>query len=166
MKNGIKNLVLLSGFMLLLGGCAPIYMEDGNWIFSLLPPSIYSAYDFDNAYVIGLDYRVHEPWMHHALYVSHYPPYYYRSSNMNIGAGSKGIGNTAINENKHIRGINENDMKPYNRRQVSDLTKTLPEQREVSRGENENRNSDYQPKIEQPRRSQPVVYTDRPLDNR
>ena len=74
------------------------YMEDGNWMFApQLPPS-YSWYDFNNAYVVVLDARVHQPWMHYHYYVAHYPRYYYRTT---YRAG--------YNDANHpIRGFNEN----------------------------------------------------------
>jgi len=87
-----------------------VYMEDGNWFFTPQPPIRYSSYDFNNAYVVGLDYKIHEPWMHHATYVSHYPPYYYKSYYNN---------NRAANENRDVRGFNENDRKPFYGRNAS-----------------------------------------------
>ena len=94
-----------------------VYMEEGNWFFSPQPPAMYASYDFNNAYVVGLDYNVHEPWMHHATYVSHYPPYYYKSYYNN---------NRVVNENRNVRGFNENDKKPfYGRSEQNDSRRTV-----------------------------------------
>jgi len=71
-----------------------VYIEDGNWVFSPFLPPMYAAYDLRNAFAVMLDYRVHEPWMYHHMYVSHYPRYYYRS----MYAG----------EARPVRGYNEN----------------------------------------------------------
>lgn len=75
-----------------------VYLEDGNWMFAhQLPPS-YAGFDFNNAFVVVLNSRVHQPWMHYHYYVAHYPRYYYRTT----------YGN-AYNDPQHpIRGFNEN----------------------------------------------------------
>jgi hypothetical protein len=56
-----------------------VYLQDGNWIYSSMLPPYYSSYDINNTFVVALDARVHQPWMHHQLYASHYPRYYYRT---------------------------------------------------------------------------------------
>jgi hypothetical protein len=59
---------------------------------------MYADYDLYNCYVVVLDYRVHQPWMHHELYVSHYPRYYYQH---------------VYNTNEYdYRGFNENGSAP------------------------------------------------------
>ena len=148
-----------------------VYMEEGNWIFSVRPPSMYASLDFNNAYVVALDYRVHEPWGHHALYVSHYPPYYYKSY----------YSNTTVIDNRNIRGFNENDRRTFyrgqapnandNRRnytpQPSNQNNTAPsnnrrtyENRNIGRTEpNGTPERDEQYRREHvDRRSQPVIY--------
>ncbi len=104
-----------------------VYMEDGNWLFSSQIPYRYSSYDFNNAYVIGLDYRVNEPWMHHTLYSSHYPPYYYKSYYSNNHQGNTRINNDRNNENWNIRGFNENGRTPIYLKRGRD-SKEIPNQ--------------------------------------
>jgi hypothetical protein len=53
------------------------YMEYGRWVFSPVLPPMYASYDLIHGHVVILDRRVHQPWMHHELYVSHYPRYYH-----------------------------------------------------------------------------------------
>lgn len=56
-----------------------VYLDGGHWIFSAFLPPMYTSYDLRSAPVVILDYRVHEPWNFHELYVSHYPRYYFQS---------------------------------------------------------------------------------------
>ena len=56
-----------------------VYMEDGNWIFSPSLPPQYAWYDLAAGFVVLLDYRVHQPWMHFHYYVSNYPRFYYQT---------------------------------------------------------------------------------------
>jgi len=72
-----------------------VYLEDGNWLFSATLPAVYGNYDLYGGHVVILDYRVHQPWMHHELYVSHYPRYYHHS----VYVGGKGEYSTAFDEN-------------------------------------------------------------------
>lgn len=76
-----------------------VYLNNGQWFFSPVLPSIYSSYDLYNGFIIALDIHVYQPWRHHQYYVSHYPRYYYRNyySGMNWNS---------------IRGFNENIRKP------------------------------------------------------
>ncbi len=76
------------------------YMDNGQWMFSPMLPSIYSGYDLYNGYVVALNFNVFQPWMHHEYYVSHYPRYYYRNFYRN-------------EDITHIRGFNENERKPF-----------------------------------------------------
>jgi hypothetical protein len=55
------------------------YLDGGHWIFSPFLPPMYTSYDLRSAPVVILDYRVHEPWNYHELYVSHYPRYYFQT---------------------------------------------------------------------------------------
>jgi len=79
-----------------------VYMDEGNWFFSRQVPMRYASYDFSSAYVVGLDYNVHQPWMHHSLYASHYPPYYYRTHY-----------NNNVENGRYVRGYNENGQRAY-----------------------------------------------------
>jgi hypothetical protein len=56
-----------------------VYLHDGNWLFTTSFPQMYPGFDLYNCFVVVLDSRVYEPWMHHHIYVSHYPRYYYHS---------------------------------------------------------------------------------------
>jgi len=76
------------------------YMDNGQWLFSPVLPSMYSGYDLSNGFVVALNFGVFQPWMHHQYYVSHYPRYYYRNV--------YGEGDIA-----NIRGFNENERKPF-----------------------------------------------------
>jgi hypothetical protein len=78
-----------------------VYLDGGNWIFEPSLPPMYGNYDLYDGHVVILDYNVHQPWMHHELYVSHYPRYYYHSAY----PGENGGG--------YASGYNENTRKPY-----------------------------------------------------
>ncbi len=54
-----------------------IVLNMGQWMFvpSIVP--FYSAYDLYNSYIVVVNTRVYQPWMHHQYYNSHYPRYYY-----------------------------------------------------------------------------------------
>jgi hypothetical protein len=80
-----------------------VYMENGNWFFSHQQPPVYASIDLNSSYVVALNVSVHQPWMHHSLYVSHYPPYYYRS-----------YYHGDMHQND-VRGFNENGRKPVYR---------------------------------------------------
>ena len=71
------------------------YLEDGNWIFTRTLPGPYANVDLSNAFVVVLNERVYEPWMHHEYYMAHYPRYYYLS-----------VYNT--HDARQFRGFNEN----------------------------------------------------------
>ncbi|MFZ9386376.1 MAG: hypothetical protein ACO25B_00720 [Chitinophagaceae bacterium] len=75
-----------------------IYLQNGQWIFTPILPSIYAYYDLYTGFVITLNTSVYQPWLHHQYYVSHYPRYYYR--------------NIYQNQYTNIRGFNENLRQP------------------------------------------------------
>jgi len=54
-----------------------VYLDNGNWIYSPTLPAMYAGYDLFHGHVVILDRNVYQPWMHHELYVSHYPRYYH-----------------------------------------------------------------------------------------
>jgi len=82
-----------------------IYLDDANWMFgSMLPPS-YGWYDLNTGFIVLLDYHVYEPWRHFNYYVSHYPPYYYRSI----------YRERYEDATRPMRGFNENSREPVDR---------------------------------------------------
>jgi hypothetical protein len=74
------------------------YLQDGNWMFTSSFPQLYAGFDLYNCFVVVLDNRVYEPWMHHHYYVSHYPRYYYHSMYNDV-------------DTHDLRGFNENKEK-------------------------------------------------------
>lgn len=82
-----------------LSGQDFIYLDNAQWIFSPVLPSIYRGYDLDNGFVIALNTGVYQPWLHHQYYVSHYPRYYYHNYYKPA-------------ERPTIRGFNENERRP------------------------------------------------------
>jgi hypothetical protein len=72
-----------------------IYLEEGNWLFARELPGTYATIDLGNAFVVVLNNRIFEPWMHHQYYVAHYPRYYYQS-----------VYN--VRDARQVRGFNEN----------------------------------------------------------
>jgi len=96
-----------------------VYMDNGSWYYTPQPPSIYSSYDFNNAYVVALSYNVQQPWIQHSVYATQYPPYYYNTSYPSNNASSA--------ESATIRGFNENDKKPLYRNAASN-NNTQPDQ--------------------------------------
>ena len=94
-----------------------VYLEEGNWLFSATLPSMYSWYDLRRGHVVVLDHRVHRPWMHHELYVSHYPRYYHH---------------VVYRTDEHGRphGYNENSRKAiYDPHPEKEMPRTQPERR-------------------------------------
>lgn len=77
-----------------------IYLDNGQWLFSPVLPSLYSGYDLYTGFVIALHTHAFEPWRHHDLYLAHYPRYYYRSLYGKTGWTS-------------LRGFNENSHQPF-----------------------------------------------------
>jgi len=93
-----------------------VYLDDGQWMFSNSLPPMYSSYDLYNGYEIALDIDVFQPWMHHHLYASNYPRYYYHNLYRNNG-------------DANIRGFNENIEKPFyttptDRARMTELSRT------------------------------------------
>lgn len=72
-----------------------IYLDDGHWHFVRELPGPYATIDLTNEFVVVLNDRVYEPWMHHQYYVAHYPRYYYLSVYDGTDA-------------RQVRGFNEN----------------------------------------------------------
>ena len=77
-----------------------VYLDNGQWIFSNTLPSMYGNYDLYNGYEIALNVNVYQPWMHHHLYLSNYPRYYYNNIYHNSDGG-------------YLKGFNENEKKPF-----------------------------------------------------
>jgi len=84
-----------------------VYMEEGNWRFSAMLPSVYASFDLNNCFVVKLNNSVHEPWMHFQYYVAHYPRYYYKSI-VHEGYGENVRQNRWFNENVKHSGYNNN----------------------------------------------------------
>jgi len=103
-----------------------IYLDDGSWAYSSALPPYYNNYDLNNAYVVVLDSRIHQPWMHHQLYASHYPRYFYRSVrnryidndkrwfNENHPARSRSTSTGSVNAPPPTRVNPNNDNQPVN----------------------------------------------------
>jgi len=95
-----------------------VYLENGNWLFSPTLPAMYSWYDLRNGHTVVLDRQVHQPWLHHELYVSHYPRYYHHVV----------YGKTV--EHPHTHGYDENTRKPlYNPHATVVVEKEQPARR-------------------------------------
>jgi len=54
-----------------------VYMDNGNWIYSTTLPNFYAGFSLNDCFVVIVQSKVYEPWMHHQFYISHYPRYYY-----------------------------------------------------------------------------------------
>lgn len=72
-----------------------VFLDAGQWIFSPFLPPMYMLYDLRSAPVVILDFRVHEPWRYHELYVSHYPRYYFQT----ISSGTNMVRQRGLDEN-------------------------------------------------------------------
>ena len=108
-----------------------VYMNNGNWVFSSYLPPMYSNYNLNDAFVVVLDYNIHQPWRQHNVYASHYPPYYYKSKYRD--------GDTEY-DRRGIRGYNEN------RRDVVYRKNNEPVRREAVRPvENHDRREEIRP---------------------
>src|ERR1039457_6769478 len=83
-----------------------VYMENGNWMFSTYWPAMYGNYDLYAGHVVVLDYRVHQPWMHHELYAEHYPRYYHQSGTYGDKVYATGFDE---NSNQHYYGPRTNN---------------------------------------------------------
>src|ERR1022692_4846859 len=126
-----------------------VYMENGNWMFSTYLPAMYGNYDLYAGHVVILDYRVHQPWMHHELYVEHYPRYYHQSGNVGGEGYSTGFDE---NSNRHYYGARHNPSSSEGIRS-NQSQQNLPrngsnqqnEPRNTSTPQNEPRNSSATP---------------------
>jgi len=76
-----------------------VYLDEGNWMFARELAGPYAHIDLSTAFVVVLNDRVYEPWMHHEYYMGHYPRYYY----LNVYNARDG---------RMIRGFNENGERP------------------------------------------------------
>jgi hypothetical protein len=76
-----------------------VYLDNGQWIFSINPPPIYAGYDLFNGFYVALNYNVYQPWMYHQNYLYHYPRFYYKNKYQS-------------HEFNNVRGYNENQRKP------------------------------------------------------
>lgn len=54
-----------------------IVLNMGQWMFVPSITPFYSTYDLYNSYIVIVNTRVYQPWMHHHYYVRSYPRYYY-----------------------------------------------------------------------------------------
>jgi hypothetical protein len=100
-----------------------VYLQDGNWMFSRTFPQLYPGFDLYNGFVVVLDERVYEPWMHHHFYVTHYPRYYYHSVYNVVDA-------------RAVRGFNENRereirLEQREQKRLDDASKTRREHEQV-----------------------------------
>ncbi|MEI6274502.1 MAG: hypothetical protein WCP08_00870 [Prolixibacteraceae bacterium] len=109
-----------------------IYLEDGEWMFGRSLPPVYAWFDLNNCFIVALNARVFEPWRHFHYYVAHYPRFYYRSYYKNIYRDN----------DRHLRGFNENERKEvYNRHSESE-NKSYNERNNAKQdGNSGNRNS-------------------------
>ncbi|HEY4789137.1 MAG TPA: hypothetical protein VIH57_23975 [Bacteroidales bacterium] len=139
-----------------------VYLNNGNWVFTATFPSYYSSYDINSAFVVVLDYKVHEPWRQHQLYASHYPRYYYRSVYNEDGRrdydrrgntynNTTVINNTTIINNGGVRGFNENARSPIYRNPQQ--TNTMPSHRNAQPRQNNNSSNNQQ--VQQQNRTTP-----------
>lgn len=106
-----------------------VYLHDGNWLFSPQLPPYYSWYNFDNPFVVMLDYSVVQPWMHHNFYVEHYPRYYYRTVYRNAYndpvrpiLGFNENARAVVYRNANARPANEVRRDPINRERAVEST--------------------------------------------
>ena len=74
-----------------------VYLDNGQWQFSAGLPSMYNDYNLYSGFAVSLNNGVYQPWMHHHLYVSNYPRYYYR----NLYHDAAGENLRGFNENRH-----------------------------------------------------------------
>lgn len=50
-----------------------VYLNNGVWVYSRALPPMYADYDLYAGHVIILEKGIHNPWLRHRMYVSHYP---------------------------------------------------------------------------------------------
>ncbi|HNX79552.1 MAG TPA: hypothetical protein PKJ24_06700 [Prolixibacteraceae bacterium] len=55
-----------------------IFLDHARWVYSPALPYFYRDFDLDNCFIVIVNSRIYQPWMHHQYYVSHFPRYYYR----------------------------------------------------------------------------------------
>ena len=54
-----------------------IVLNMGQWMFVPSIAPFYTTYDLYSSYIIVINTRVYQPWMHHHYYIRSYPRYYY-----------------------------------------------------------------------------------------
>ncbi len=72
-----------------------VYPDGGRWQFARELPGPYATIDLSTAFVVVLNDRANEPWMHHQYYTTHYPRYYYLNA-------------YNVRDARQVRGFNEN----------------------------------------------------------
>ena len=110
-----------------------VYLQDGDWMFASSLPPMYSGFDLYNCFIVVLNRRVYEPWMHFHHYIAHYPRYYYYS-----------VYN--ITDTHELRGFNENRkveirLKPEEMSKLDEASRNRPERERVIARPPEQRNS-------------------------
>ncbi len=50
-----------------------VYLDNGVWVYSRGLPPRYADYDLYSGHVIVLEKGIHNPWVRHRVYASHYP---------------------------------------------------------------------------------------------
>jgi len=55
-----------------------IFLDRARWVYSPVLPYMYRDFDLTRSFVVIVNSRIYQPWMHHQYYVSHFPRYYYR----------------------------------------------------------------------------------------
>ena len=126
-----------------------VYLNNSQWLFSPVLPSIYGSYDLYNGFVIALNAGVYQPWLHHQYYVSHYPRYYYHNTYRNMDIST-------------IRGFNENERKPIlwkqeDRNRINDIRKNEKVERKVESPKQPQSPNYYGKKIGQPVKVRPQM---------
>ena len=126
-----------------------IYLNNGLWGYSQYLPTFYSGYDLSNGFVVVINSKIYQPWMHHQYFVSHYPRYYYIDyydhSNFPYVRGFNENSKSAIywQENERYRARSWDDQNVrYNRQFKYSEEDRLQQQRHITNsGPTANQNS-------------------------
>ena len=100
-----------------------IFLNRGQWFFTPTLLGFYNDFDPMYGFVIIINTRIYQPWMHHQYYISHYPRYYYRDyydySNIPYVRGFNENAKSAVywpeNQRERARDWNDNNIRENRR---------------------------------------------------
>lgn len=113
-----------------------VFLNNGQWIFVETISPYYPAFNLHDSYIVIVNVKIYQPWMHHQYYNSHYPRYYYRDyydySNIPYVRGFNENHNSAFywkeNERDKARDWNDKNLREHRRFTYSDSDRKMQDE--------------------------------------